>query len=64
MPRKTARRRGRKAADVVTKLEAMKLGKAAQIVREGVEETLCYMAFPDGALASDSDEQSAGAHHA
>ena len=36
----------RKAADVVTKLEAMKLGKAAQIVREGVEETLCYMAFP------------------
>jgi putative transposase len=36
----------RKAADVVEKLEAMKLGKAAQIVREGVEETLCYMAFP------------------
>jgi transposase-like protein len=36
----------RKAADVVDKLEAMKLGKAAQIVREGVEETLSYMAFP------------------
>jgi transposase-like protein len=36
----------RKAADVVAKLEAMKLGKAAQIVREGVEETLSYMAFP------------------
>jgi putative transposase len=36
----------RKAEDVVEKLEAMKLGKAAQIVREGVEETLCYMAFP------------------
>jgi putative transposase len=36
----------RKAADVVMKLEAMKLGKAAQIVREGVEETLSYMAFP------------------
>jgi putative transposase len=36
----------RKAEDVAKKLEAMKLGKAAQIVREGVEETLCYMAFP------------------
>ena len=36
----------RKAEDVVKKLEAMKLGKAVQIVREGVEETLCYMAFP------------------
>ena len=36
----------RKAKDVAEKLEAMKLGKAAQIVREGVEETLCYMAFP------------------
>jgi putative transposase len=36
----------RKASDVVQKLEGMKLGKAAQIVREGVEETLSYMAFP------------------
>jgi putative transposase len=36
----------RKAADVVEKLEAMKLGKAAQIVREGVSETLSYMSFP------------------
>jgi transposase-like protein len=36
----------RKAEDVVGKLEAMKLGNAAQIVREGVEETLSYMAFP------------------
>ena len=36
----------RKAEDVVTKLEAMKLGKAAQIVREGVAETLSYMGFP------------------
>jgi transposase-like protein len=36
----------RKAEDVVEKLEAMKLGKAAQIVREGVSETLSYMAFP------------------
>jgi len=36
----------RKAEDVVAKLEAMKLGKAAQIVREGVAETLSYMRFP------------------
>lgn len=36
----------RKAEDVVEKLEAMKLGRAATIVREGVEETLSYMAFP------------------
>ena len=36
----------RKAEDVVAKLEAMKLGKAAQIVREGVDETLRYMMFP------------------
>jgi putative transposase len=36
----------RKAEDVAEKLEAMKLGKAAQIVREGVVETLSYMAFP------------------
>jgi transposase-like protein len=36
----------RKAEDVSTKLDAMKLGKAAQIVREGVAETLSYMSFP------------------
>jgi transposase-like protein len=36
----------RKAEDVVAKLEAMKLWKAAQIVREGVDETLSYMMFP------------------
>jgi transposase-like protein len=36
----------RKAEDVVEKLEAMRLPKAAKIVREGVEETLSYMAFP------------------
>jgi transposase-like protein len=36
----------RKAEDVVAKLEAMKLWKAAQIVREGVAETLSYMSFP------------------
>lgn len=36
----------RKAEDVAAKLEALKLGKAAQIVREGVAETLSYMSFP------------------
>jgi transposase-like protein len=36
----------RKAADVTEKLESMKLGKAARIVRDGVAETLSYMAFP------------------
>jgi transposase-like protein len=36
----------RKAEDVVEKLEAMRLSKAAKMVREGVEETLNYMAFP------------------
>lgn len=36
----------RKAADVAEKLEAMKLSTAAQIVREGVTETLSYMSFP------------------
>ena len=35
-----------KAALVVEKLEAMRLGAAAKIVREGVGETLSYMAFP------------------
>ena len=35
-----------KAADVVTKLEKLRLGKAAGIVRDGIEETLCYMKFP------------------
>jgi transposase-like protein len=36
----------RKAEDVVEKLEAMRLPKAAKVVQEGVEETLSYMAFP------------------
>ena len=36
----------RKADDVIEKLKAMKLGKAAEIVREGVDETLSYMSFP------------------
>ncbi len=35
-----------KAADVVKKLEKMRLGKAAGIVRDGIEETLSYMNFP------------------
>jgi transposase-like protein len=36
----------KKAVDVVTKLQDMKLAKAAKIVEEGVAETLSYMAFP------------------
>ena len=35
-----------KAEAVATKLENMKLGQAAAIVRTGVDETLSYMAFP------------------
>jgi len=35
-----------KAADVARKLERMKLGKAAAVVRDGIEETLSYMAYP------------------
>lgn len=35
-----------KAEAVARKLEAMKLGQAAAIVREGVDETLSYMSFP------------------
>lgn len=35
-----------KATLVVEKLVTMKLSRAASIVREGVEETLSYMAFP------------------
>lgn len=35
-----------KAAQVADKLEGMRLGKAASLLREGVEETLTYMAFP------------------
>ena len=36
----------RKAAAVVEKLKAMKLGRAAKIVVEGVDETLSYYHFP------------------
>jgi len=35
-----------KAERVVEKLESMKLSKAAGTVRDGYEETLCYMQFP------------------
>jgi transposase-like protein len=35
-----------KAHNVPKKPEMMKLGKAAGIVREGIEETLRYYAFP------------------
>ncbi len=35
-----------KAQDVAAKLEAMRLSKAAEIVRSGIDETLTYMAFP------------------
>ena len=36
----------KKAADVVEKLQALKLHKAAKVVEEGVSETLRYMAYP------------------
>ena len=36
----------KKAADVVEKLRAKKLTKAAKVVEEGVCETLSYMAYP------------------
>jgi transposase-like protein len=35
-----------KAEQVVAKLEGMRLGKAAELVRASVKETLAYMAFP------------------
>jgi transposase-like protein len=35
-----------KAQAVVEKLESMRLANAAQVVRDGVEETLSYMSFP------------------
>jgi len=35
-----------KATRVIEKLESMKLGKAAKIVRDGIEETLSYYHFP------------------
>jgi putative transposase len=35
-----------KAERVAEKLEGMKLGKASRVLREGIQETLAYMAFP------------------
>jgi hypothetical protein len=35
-----------KAEQVVAKLEGLRLGKAAELVRGGILETLAYMAFP------------------
>lgn len=35
-----------KAAAVASKLDTMRLGQAAEIVRQGMDETLSYMAFP------------------
>jgi len=35
-----------KAAQIADKLEAMRLGKAATLVRESAVETLAYMRFP------------------
>ena len=53
-----------KAQAVVEKLEAMQLAKAAAIVRDGVDETLSYMAFPREHWTRHSHEQRAGADHA
>ena len=36
----------KKAATVVKKLQAMKLRKASETVKDGIEETLSYYAFP------------------
>jgi transposase-like protein len=35
-----------KAMVVVEKLEGLRLGKAATLVREGIQETLAHMTFP------------------
>jgi putative transposase len=35
-----------KAAHVIKKLQGMKLGRAADIVKEGIEETVSYYEFP------------------
>jgi len=36
-----------KSADVISALKAMKLGKAAELVEQAIEETLTYYGFPD-----------------
>ena len=52
-----------KAAQVVEKLETLKLREAAAILRDGVEETLFYMAFPREHWR-DQHQQHAGADYA
>lgn len=47
----------KKASSVVEKLKAMKLGKAAEIVKEGIEETLQYYHFPSEHWREDTDKQ-------
>ncbi len=37
----------RKAVSVAKKLEVIKLGKAAKLLSEGIQETLSYYAFPE-----------------
>jgi putative transposase len=37
----------RKAAEVVTRLHSIRLGKAAELVETAVRETLAYYAFPE-----------------
>src|SRR5690606_17535715 len=36
----------KKAEDVAVKLDSMRLGKAAEVIRGSVQETLSYMSFP------------------
>lgn len=45
-----------KADDVVKKLKAMKLGAAAKLAAEAIDETLAYRAFPLTVLAEDQDQ--------
>ena len=40
----------------MTKLRAMRLNKAGQLVETGVEETLAYYQVPGGSLAAGEDE--------
>ena len=52
-----------KALAVVAKLRGMILGKPAEAVESGVEETLCYMCFLRGSLAQPAHQQSARKGH-
>ena len=53
-----------KATRVIEKLRGLRLARAAELVEAAVEETLSYYAFPGGALAADSHQQSARARPA